>query len=276
MVFLAVRPLLDRAPRADVTEWRFAIAGEPKELRVECGRAHSFSRSPAVWTMAADGWFNEGAICAGASITRGIPAGKMTLSGGPLVRGELEEVVAMRFAPHEGRPVSVSADPGAHPATPDEFSVLLRGWLGALDVKTPLREVTAEADLAGVWVFTRGLWYGLGPMKKGETRTLDASMRIWQGADLSKKAYTTLFMKSPFSVREGRADITKKAEAWLAAAKDKGESPPIDAGLAGDICSAVVFALRGGEDDKPDLSPSFGGPRRPVTTSRIVHVEVFQ
>jgi hypothetical protein len=142
-------------------------------------------------------------------------------------------------------------------------------------VTTPLREVTADADLAGVWVFTRGLWYGLGPMKKGETRTLDASMRIGQGADLTRKAYTTLFMKSPFSVREGRADITKKAEAWLAAAKDDGD-PPIDAGLAGDICSAVVFALRGDEDAKPDLAPSFKSARRPVTTSRIVHVEVFQ
>ncbi len=275
VVFLVVRPFLDRAPRADVTEWRFAIAGEPEELRVECGRAHSFSRSPAVWTMAADGWFAEEAIREGASITRGIPAGKMTLSGAPLVRGELQKVFAMRFAPHAGSPVSITADPDAHPATPQEFSVLLRGWLGSLGVTTPLREVTADADLAGVWVFTRGLWYGLGPMKKGETRKLDASMRIWQGPDLSRKAYTTLFMKSPFSVRDGRADITKKAEAWLAAAKDDGD-PPIDAGLAGDICSAVVFALREGEDEKPDLAPSFERSRRPVITSRIVNVEVFQ
>ena len=106
-------------------------------------------------------------------------------------------------------------------------------------------------------------------------RKLDASMRIWQGADLTRKAYTTLFMKSPFSVRDGRADITKKAEAWLAAAKDDGD-PPIDAGLAGDICSAVVFALREGEDEKPDLAPSFERSRRPVITSRIVNVEVFQ
>ena len=112
-------------------------------------------------------------------------------------------------------------------------------------------------------------------MKKGETRKLDALMRIWQGADLTRKAYTTLFMKSPFSVRDGRADITKKAEAWLAAAKDDGD-PPIDAGLAGDICSAVVFALREGEDEKPDLAPSFERSRRPVITSRIVNVEVFQ
>ena len=276
VAFLAVRPLLDRTPRADVTEWRFAIAGEPEELRVECGRAHSFSRSPAIWTMAADGWFWEGAIREGASITRGIPAVKMTLSGAPLVRGELQEVFAMRFAPHAGSPVSITADPDAHPATPQEFSVLLRGWLGSLGVTTPLREVTADADLAGVWVFTRGLWYGLGPMKKGETRKLDASMRIWQGPDLSRKAYTTLFMKSPFSVREGRADITKKAEAWLAAAKDSGGPPPIDAGLAGEICTAVVFALRGDEDGKPDLAATFNGSRRSVVTSRVVHVEVFQ
>ena len=275
VVFLAVRPLLDRAPRADVTEWRFAIAGEPEELRVECGRAHSFSRTPAAWTMAPDGWFAEEAICEGASIIRGIPAGRMTLSGRPLVRGELEKVVAMRFAPHVERPLSITADPDAHPATPREFSMLLKGWLGSLDVETPLREITAAADFAGVWVFTRGLWYGLGPMKKGETRKLDASMRIWQGADLTRKAYTTLFMKSPFSVRDGRADITKKAEAWLAAAKDDGD-PPIDAGLAGDICSAVVFALREGEDEKPDFAPSFERSRRPVITSRIVNVEVFQ
>ena len=277
VVFLVVRPLLDRAPRADVTEWRFAIAGEPEELRVECGRAHSFSRSPAVWTMAADGWFAEGSICKGASITRGIPAGRMTLSGGPLVRGELEEVVAMRFTPRAGWPVSITADPDAHPATPHEFSALLRGWLRwSLDVKTPLREVTADADFSGVWVFTRGLWYGLGPMKKGETRKLDASMRIWQGINLSRKAYTTLFMKSPFSVRAGRDDITKKAEAWLAAAKGSCATPPIDADLAGDVCSAVVFALREGEDAKPDLAPSFKGSRRPVVTSRVVHVEVFK
>ena len=275
-VFLVVRPLLDRAPRADVTEWRFAIAGEPEELRVECGRAHSFSRSPAVWTIAADGWFAEDAMCEGASITRGIPAGRMTLSGGPIVRGDVKEIVAMRFAPRAERPVSITADPDAHPAPPHEFSVLLRRWLGSREVKTPLREVTANADFAGVWIFTRGLWYGLGPMKKGETRKLDASMRIWQGADLRRKAYTTLFMKSPFSVRDGRADITKKAEAWLAAAKENGDPPPIDADLAGDICSAVVFALREGEDAKPDLAPSFKGSRRSVVTSRVVHVEVFQ
>ena len=200
----------------------------------------------------------------------------MTFSGRPLVRGEREEIMAMRFAPHSEEPVAISADPDADSATPEEFTALLKGWVApdAADAKPPVREVTANADFAGVWVFTRGLWYGLGPMKRGETQRLDASMRIWHCPDLSEKTYTTLFMKSPFSVRVGRADITKKAEAWLAA-KDSGEPPPIDGDLARAICSAAVFALRGNGGAEPDLMPSFKGPLRPVITSRIVHVEVF-
>lgn len=276
VVFAFVLPLLDRAPRADVTEWRYAIAGEPEELRVDSGRAHSFSMSPTSWTTASDGWFSEEELREGASLVIGEPAGRMTLAGRPRIRGEREEVFAMRFAPHDCQPLTISADPGACPATAEEFAALLKGWLmsDVVGAATPEREVTANADYAGVWVFTRGFWYGLGPMKKGEARTLDASMRIWQGPELYKKPYTTLFRKAPVSVR--RAAVSKEAEKWLAAFGDGKAPPPIDDKLTAAICSATVFALREGEDAETDLAPVFTGRKRPLVKSRIVHVEVFQ
>ena len=274
--FIFVLPLLDRAPRADITEWRYAIAGEPEELRIESGRAHSFSRSPTSWTMAQDGWFSEEEMQEGASLAIGDPSGRMTLFAKPRIRGEREEVVAMRLAPHDGQPLSVSVDTKARPATADEFAALLKGWLRADVVKaeTPEREVTANADYAGVWVFTRGFWYGLGPMKKGEARKLDGEVRLWQGPELYKKPYTTLFRKAPFAVR--RAAVSKEAEKWLAAFGEGKEPPPIDDKLTAAICSATVFALREGEAAETDLSPVFTGRKRPLVKSRIVQVEVFQ
>lgn len=276
VVFAFVLPLLDRAPRADVTEWRYAIDGEPEELRIELGRAHSFSRSPTSWTMDKDGWFTVDEMQEGTSLAIGEPAGRMTLAGRPRIRGKREEVTAMRFAPHDCQPLTISADPGARPATAEEFAALLKGWLmsDVVSAATPEREVTANADYAGVWVFTRGFWYGLGPMKKGEARKLDGEMRIWQGPELYKKPYTTLFRKAPVSVR--RAAVSKEAEKWLAAFGEGKEPPPIDDKLTAAICSATVFALREGEDAETDLAPVFTGRKRPLVKSRIVQVEVFQ
>lgn len=274
---IVVRPLLDRSPRADVTEWRYSVCGMPEEIRIDVGRAQSFLKSPADWTFPSDGWFGPASMKRRCAVRADIAAGTQTLAGAPRVVGDLEEVCTMRFAPRDGSPVSVSPDKSPRPETPADFKKALSGWLFiSLDRPAPKREVTANRDFDAVWVYAGRQWYSLGPMGKGETVALDASRRVWQGMDLVGKPYANLFANAPLAMRT--AAVVSEAERWMAKANEPdGEGPPpIDEGLLRRLGEVVVFALRRAGADAPDLVPVFNGGRRPVVTSRTVEVEVFQ
>lgn len=274
---IVVRPLLDRSPRADVTEWRYSVCGMPEEIRIDVGRAQSFLKSPADWTFPSDGWFGPASMKRRCAVRADIAAGTQTLAGAPRVVGDLEEVCTMRFAPRDGSPVSVSPDKSPRPETPADFKKALSGWLFvSLDRPAPKREVTANRDFDAVWVYAGRQWYSLGPMGKGETVALDASRRVWQGMDLVGKPYANLFANAPLAMRT--AAVVSEAERWMAKANEPdGEGPPpIDDGLLRRLGEVVVFALRRAGAEAPDLVPVFNGGRRPVVTSRTVEVEVFQ
>lgn len=272
---LAVRPLLDRSPRADVTEWRYSVCGMAEELRIGKGRAQSFLESPADWTFPSDGWFVGDSMKRGGAVRADIAAGTQTLSGAHHTIGDLESVSAVRFAPHDGSPVSVSPNGDPKPADPADFKKALSRWLSSsFDEPAPSRTVTANRDFDAVWVWTMRQWYALGPMKKGEAVALDASRRIWQGMDLSGKTYANLFKEAPLGMRV--SGVVNRAEKWMSKADGPEGPPPIDEELLRRLDEVVVFALRAPGEEGVGLAPVFAGGRRPVVTSRIVEVEVFQ
>lgn len=276
--------LVDRSPRADVTEWRYAVAGGPEELRICAGRAQTFLRHPTRWTFPADGWFCGKSIASLAAEKTDLSAGVATLAGAPRPRGEMEHAKAARFAPHESSPVSATADTIAYPQSPEEFRETLAVWISRLpslrwapEIDT-LRTVTANRDFSGVWIFTRNRWFALGPMRKGESATPNPINILHEGMDTKGKNYWNLFHETPFNVLRHETELA--AEAWMSAydaAKSKGEPlPEIDHALAARLDDTVVFALRPSDSAATDLAPAFDGGGKPKVFSRIVEVEVFE
>ena len=226
---------------------------------------------------------------------------------------------AATFAPHEAPAVEISPDPDARaedflwaveepdaketgaapdPTAREAFRRLLRDWTcGDPDSRSrvPARTVTARADYAAVWVYARGHWYALGPMKAGETRALDRSQRVQDGMDVSDKPYGNLFAHAPFVLDKSR--INPLAESWLAreeardpkARDGAGEEPdgkkeaphPVTREFLDRLDDAFAVALeaRPGVASGPAapqatfLAPSIGA--RGAVSSRIVHVEVL-
>lgn len=239
---------LDRGPRADVTEWRYGWPDAPEELRLAEGRFHSFDAAPSSWTVPLDAWFyaipganREKVPGTGPAETIDFAAGVRELRLPERTRGKRETVHAATFAPHGGPAVEISPDPDARAAdflwaveapapenaeaatqpapaeARDSFRQLLRDWTcGDPDRRSrvPARTVTARGDYAAVWVFARGHWYALGPMKAGETRALDRSQRVQDGMDAENKPYDNLLAHAPFALDTGR--IVPVAESWLA------------------------------------------------------------
>ncbi len=330
--------VLDRAPRADVTEWRFGAGSGPDELRVAFGRAQSFEAGPASWTVPADAWFFKrtwhGELDDSAEIrldsTSGVRRLLDTATGGE--RGRVANIYAARFAPRQSV-VSLSPDPAARaedfqwvlgpapdgenaPAPSDSdreaFARLLRGWTSPDSrdaAPVPQRSVTAGADFSGVWVWARGRWHALGPMKAGETRALDASQIVRYRMDTRGTHFTSVFADAPFAVDAGW--IEDAADAWLARDRrarnpDGNEAAPADPfpedGRAGAssgsdgrnrngkgtgpvptaafleaLDDAFVVAIRApAQSETPFLSAAFPSSRPPKTTGRTVHVEAFR
>ena len=235
---------VDRAPRADVTEWRYGIDSVAESFHLAEGRAQSFLRTPARWHVPAGAWFamlpgrDRWKNRAGTATLSLAADGSSDFSLPPLECGDSEYTMAARFAPHES-PVSVSPDPDADPdalravaepsaepaagddaAAREALRALLKDWNSSpapprFDaVRTPARTLTAREDLAAVWVYARGRWYSLGAMKAGETKALDASQRVWHAMETSGKTYADLFAHAPFRIAAG--DLARYAETWLA------------------------------------------------------------
>ena len=325
---LFVLPLApDRAPRADITEWRFGVAGLPEALTVADGRAHTFSSEPTVWSIPSDGWFAPFSWSSGERNSRARPwavqtlddaSGALTMRGPEGERGESESVRAMRFAPHES-PVDLSPDPDARaedfrqmlPRPKDDvdapsaeteaaWTALLLDWTArgsrAL-LRTPSRTVTAREDLDGVWVFARGQWYTVGPMKAGASAALAPEMRLRAApaADVLKDGSQSLFDVAPFLV--DLSGVVPVAEAELArltgtertqsSSGDGGESyesspAPKPASLVPDeaflerLGSAFVVAVRPGAGGRTCLRPVAEEGGEPFSEEgRIVWMELF-
>ena len=242
---LALPLFLDRAPRADVTEWRYGWPDAPEELRLAEGRFHSFDAASSSWAVPLEAWFHaipgagrEKVPGTGPAETIDVAAGVRRLRLPERTRGEPETVCAATFAPHGGPAVEISPDPDARaadflwaveapgpagsapPASAEahgSFRKLLLDWTsGDPDghSRVPARTVTARGDYAAVWVFARGHWYALGPMKAGETRALDRSQRLLDGMDAANKPYDNLFAHAPFAL--DTSQIVPVAESWLA------------------------------------------------------------
>ena len=248
---LALPLFLDRGPRADVTEWRYGWPDAPEELRLAEGRFHSFDAASSSWTVPLEAWFyaipganREKVPGTGPEETVDFAAGVRELRLPERTRGKRETARAATFAPHDGPAVEISPDPDARAAdflwaveapaaeaaapsaeVRESFRRLLRDWTcGDPDrgSRVPARTVAARRDYAAVWVFARGHWYALGPMKAGETRALDRSQRVQDGMDASNKPYDNLFAHAPFALDMRR--IVPVAESWLARdAKARGE-----------------------------------------------------
>ena len=279
-VALFVLPLLpDRAPRADVTEWRFGIDGLPEALVIADGRAQTFASESTAWSVPADGWFageprTHHSLSSGtgpcAVETFDDAAGVRTLRGPGRDRGDPESVRAMRFVPHES-PVSLSPDPDADeeffrselPGPSDEQGApsewtdsawlkLLREWTISdmarfqepfRAVRTPDRTVTAREDLDGVWVFARGQWYALGAMGAGASVALSPAMRLRSPpSDRRDDGTRVLFRDAPFLL--DLSAIVPVAEAELAR-RSPPAAPAAEAGPPVVVPSPAASATSG-------------------------------
>lgn len=278
---LFVLPLfLDRVPRADIIQWRLSTPGEPEAFVLETGRAQAFTRAPVSWRFPADGWFSGDDYAAGGAANYDLAAGTLILRDPPRPVGKREEVMAMRFAPAPDPPFSITPDEEVR-----QFRFATRdGEAGGFAILEDLaasvthppraisdRAVTAHGDFAAVWLFARGKWYSLGPMKDGETRAPDASMFVQEGLAIRRTPFCNLFEKAPFALATGR--ISDAAESWLA--KKAEENAEGGEPLAG-LDYAVIVALRAEENPPVKLAPLFATRRAPVITTRIVEVEAFQ
>lgn len=295
---LALPLFLDRGPRADVTEWRYGWPDAPEELRLAEGRFHSFDAASSSWMVPLEAWFyaipganREKVSGTGPEEKIDFAAGVRELRLPERTRGKRETARAAAFAPHGGPAVEISPDPDARAAdflwaveapapeaaapsaeARESFRRLLRDWTcGDPDRRSriPVRTVTARGDYAAVWVFARGHWYALGPMKAGETRALDRSQRVQDGMDASNKPYDNLFAHAPFALDMSR--IVPVAESWLARdVKARGE--PAEKKLAEEIAEEIAevpqIVVNGQTIELPRKNPEFAKKKdapHPVT-----------
>ena len=307
VAILVLPRLPDRAPRADVTEWRFGIAGLPEALAVADGRAHTFSSAPTVWSVPPDGWFAPLSWGFGERNSRSRPwavetlddpSGALMLRGPEGERGDGESVRAMRFVPHES-PVELSPDPDASveafrqmlPRPEDDvdapsaeteaaWTALLKDWTAAFP-RTPARMVTAREDLDGVWVYARGRWYAVGPMKAGTSAALTPEMRMLASSspEFEKGETQSLFKIAPFLV--DLSGIVPVAEAELARRagaepSSSAESLVPDGAFLERLGEAFVVAVRHGAGGRTWLRPVAEEGGKPFDESgRIVWMELF-
>lgn len=325
--WLALPLALDRRPYSDVTEWRYSIDGLDESFCIATGRAQTFESKPTSWSVPGGAWFGmpynwrdryqKGRVF-------GFNAnadGDATLTLPPRNAGSEDRATAFRFAPRKPA-VALSPDPAFSfdgflreasraPSAQEDggmrpvFSKFLSEWSGSGfrkpgasgDDPLPQRSVTAHRALDGVFVYSRGSWYALGPMAAGETRALDPSMKVVSGIDTSDTPDDNLFKDAPFAVVE--KDVESFASAWLAREKggrrggdaDGGKSgkggkrPSLDSygpeeieDIVGRLGSAFAVSIfKQDEEDAPFLSPAFPGSAKDVqSTGRIATVEVFQ
>lgn len=329
VAFLALPRMLDRRPYADVTEWRYGFADSDEAFCIAQARTQSFAATSSSWSIPGDAWFFvgpnffSGSSDPGMVVSIGGEADRSSVTLPPRLRGEEESIMACRFAPHRS-PVSLTSDPaldvqaltreallapeaeGSDSASRDVLARLLGDWSAPPSGPperplrpAPERSVTASADLDGVFVWARGSWYALGPMKRDETRALAPERRIWSGMDLRDKPWKNLFDDAPFALTA--KDVTTFANAWLArnaatrkadggAGNDEGGDDGKTAAVAlshyeaqevarlvRKLGSAFVVAIRNADSaDAPFLAPEFpDGPETGRTTGRIVYMEVF-
>lgn len=302
LALFALPLLLDRAPRADMTQWRLSTPGASEMLVVETGRAQSFDRAQVVWRCPANCWFGVRNYVNGGAADIDLAAGTQSLHGGPHKPGVREEAMSMRFEPAREPPFTISPDEDSRHIrfTPDggiadPFNSILKDWAGA-DISPPAappdRSITAHGDFAAVWLFARGKWYSLGPMKDGESRAPGASMFVSAGPCTIQTPFANLFDMAPFALAVG--NIRATAETWLAKiSQGPGEavaerrpnevSTPAVAIPVGlqvrefmlSLDDAVVVGLRSDDNPPVSLSPQFANRRNPVVTTRIVEVEAL-
>ena len=280
---LALPLFLDRGPHADVTEWRYGWPDAPEELRLAEGRFHSFDAASSSWMVPVEAWFYAIADAHREKVPGTGPEEKIDFAAGvrelrlsERTRGKRETARAAMFAPHDGPAVEISPDPDARasdflwaveapaaeaaaplPSGRESFRRLLRDWTcGDPDRRSrvPERTVTARRDYAAVWVFARGHWYALGPMKAGETRALDLSQRVQDGMDASDKPYDNLFAHAPFALDMNR--IVPVAESWLARdAKARGEL--VEEEPAEEIAEVTQIVVNGQTIELPRKNTEF-------------------
>lgn len=236
---------LDRRPYADVTEWRYGISGLGESLCIADGRMLSFRPGTAAWNAPSGASFMDplhghwSALAGengGVELELGRKGGRDRFSMAPEQAGELRDICAFRFAPHDS-PVSITPDPQVDPEefaariaagpperkedagkdAPDDFMDVLFDWTtpARIHSRVPDRTVTASENLDGVFVFARGCWYSLGPMSAGETRALDKSQIVLKGLRTFGKPYENLFSSAPFAI--AASDVKTCANAWLVA-----------------------------------------------------------
>ena len=213
-------------------------------------------------------------------------------------RGDGESVRAMRFVPHES-PVELSPDPDVPveafrqmlPRPEDEvdapsveteaaWTALLKDWTAAFP-RTPARMVTAREDLDGVWVYARGEWYAVGPMKAGTSVALTPEMRMLASSspEFEKGETQSLFQIAPFLV--DLSGIVPVAEAELARRagaepSSSAESLVPDGAFLERLGEAFVVAVRHGAGGRTWLRPVAEEGGKPFDESgRIVWMELF-
>lgn len=276
---LVVLPLItDRGPRSDVTEWRLSVAGAGEELRISHGRASSFGPAQATWSFPESGWFSKYDFDEGGKAIHDLAAGTQALTGKPRQRGNREEVLAMRFAPALEPSFALAPADGKGDAgvpTDEGLRGIIQSWAQSqtsAPTCLPNVSVKANADFAGVWLFRYGKWFGLGPMARGEEKTVTAAMHIG-GSQQCKAPYTgNLFGSAPVMTR--CKAIQSAAEKWIEQTRGGAAAPEFPGELRDCLDDIVIVALRAEENPHVELSASYPGLRRTKAASRIVEVEV--
>ncbi len=145
------RLLLDRQARADVTEYRLAMAGWPEMHCRAVASAMTFEPGRPEWVLPPDAVLTE--------VSSGALDGWWARTDE--VRNDRERRLQL---PRQASGMTLELEAGWF--EPAQMPVGVEDG----DVDSPGRRVAAVEDLDGVYVLAEGRWRDLGPMKAGERR----------------------------------------------------------------------------------------------------------